>query len=82
MSKILFQITNYFRFSISICLCIRTNINIIIIIFICTVVTKNILKMPINVLGNSSHDNNKEIDTSLFVQKPYLRTNSIESNTE
>ena len=39
--------------------------------------------MPINVFGNSSpsYDNNK-IDTSLFVQKPYLRTNYIESNTE
>ena len=31
--------------------------------------------MPINVFGNSSHDNNKKIDTSLFVQKPYLRSN-------
>ena len=39
--------------------------------------------MPTNVFGNSSssYDNNK-IDTSLFVQKPYLRTNSIESNIE
>ena len=39
--------------------------------------------MPINVFGNSSssYDNNK-IDTSLFVQKPYLRTNYIESNIE
>ena len=37
--------------------------------------------MPINVFGNSSHDNNK-IDTSLFVQKPYLRTNYIKSDTE
>ena len=39
--------------------------------------------MPINVFGNSSNnsDNNK-IDTSLFVQKPYLRTNYIESNIE
>ena len=37
--------------------------------------------MPINVFGNSSssYDNNK-IDTSLFVRKPYLRTNFIESN--
>ena len=35
--------------------------------------------MPINVFGNSSHDNNtKKIDTSLFVQKLYLRTNYIE----
>ena len=38
--------------------------------------------MPINVFGNSSHDNNNEIDTSLFVQKPYLRSNDIESNIE
>ena len=38
--------------------------------------------MPINVFGNSSHDNNNQIDTSLFVQKPYLRTNYIESNIE
>ena len=39
--------------------------------------------MPINVFGNSSssYDNNK-IDTSLFVQKPYLRTNYIEANIE
>ena len=38
--------------------------------------------MPINVFGNCSHDNNNKIDTSLFVQKPYLRTNYIESNIE
>ena len=38
--------------------------------------------MPINVFGSSSHDNNNKIDTSLFVQKPYLRTNYIESNIE
>ena len=37
--------------------------------------------MPINIFGNSS-DNNDKIDTSLFVQKPYLRTNYIESNIE
>ena len=37
--------------------------------------------MPINVIGNSnSNDNGNIIDTSLFVQKPYLRTNYIESN--
>ena len=32
--------------------------------------------MPINVFGNSSssYDNGNKIDTSLFVQKPYLRT--------
>ena len=38
--------------------------------------------MPINVFGNSSHDNNNKIDTSLFVQKLYLRHNYIESNIE
>ena len=39
--------------------------------------------MPINVIGNSnSNDNGNKIDTSLFVQKPYLRTNYIESNIE
>ena len=39
--------------------------------------------MPINVFGNSnSNDNGSKIDTSLFVQKPYLRHNYIESNIE
>ena len=38
--------------------------------------------MPIKIFGNSSHDNNNKIDTSLLVQKPYLRTNYIESNIE
>ena len=40
--------------------------------------------MPINVFGNnsSSHDKGKKIDTSLFVQKPYLRTNLIDCNIE
>ena len=39
--------------------------------------------MPINVFGNSnSNDNNKEIDSSLFVRKPYLGTNYIEANKE
>ena len=39
--------------------------------------------MPINVFGNSnSKDNDNKIDTSLFVQKPYLRTNYIEANIE
>ena len=39
--------------------------------------------MPINVFGNSSNNNNdNKIDTSLFVQKPFLRTNYIESNIE
>ena len=36
--------------------------------------------MPINVFGNSnSSDNGNKIDTSFFVQKPYLRSNYIES---
>ena len=38
--------------------------------------------MPINVFGNSFHDTNNKIDTSLFVQKPYLRTTYIESDLE
>ena len=40
--------------------------------------------MPSNVFGNSSpsHDNGNKFDTSLFVQKPYLRTNCTESNIE
>ena len=38
--------------------------------------------MPINVFGNSSNNSEQEIDTSLFVQKPYLRTNYIEANIE
>ena len=40
--------------------------------------------MPIDVFGNSSssHDNGNKIDTSLFVRKPYLRTNYTESNIE
>ena len=40
--------------------------------------------MPINEFGNSSSKNNNcnKIDTSLFVQKSYLRTNYIESNIE
>ena len=38
--------------------------------------------MPINVFGNSSDNNANKIDTSLFVQKPYLRTNYIEANIE
>ena len=39
--------------------------------------------MPINVFGNSSsNDNNNKIDTTLFVQNPYLRTNYVESNIE
>ena len=38
--------------------------------------------MPINVFGNSSNNSGNKIDTSLFVQKPYLRSNYIESNIE
>ena len=38
--------------------------------------------MPINVFGNSSNNSDNKNDTSLFVQKHYLRTNYIESNIE
>ena len=38
--------------------------------------------MPINVFGNSSNNSDNKIDTSLFVQKPYRRTNYIEANIE
>ena len=38
--------------------------------------------MPINVFGNYSNNFDNKLDTSLFVQKPYLRTNYIESNIE
>ena len=39
--------------------------------------------MTINVFGNSNSNNSdNKIDTSLFVQKPYLRPNYIESNVE
>ena len=39
--------------------------------------------MPFNVFGNNnSHNNGNKIDTSLFVQKPFLRSNYIESNVE
>ena len=41
--------------------------------------------MPINVFGNSNsnnNDNGSKFDTSLFVQKPYLRSNYLESNIE
>ena len=34
------------------------------------------------VFGNSLNKSQKKIDISLFVQKPYLRTNYIESNIE
>ena len=38
--------------------------------------------MPINVFGNSSNNSDLRIDTSLFVQKRYLRSKYIESNVE
>ena len=38
--------------------------------------------MPINVFGNSSNNTDSKIDSSLFVQKPYLRSNYMESNIE
>ena len=40
--------------------------------------------MLINVFGKSfsSHDSDNKIDTTQFVQKPYLRTNYIENNIE
>ena len=38
--------------------------------------------MPINVFGNSSNNSDNKTDTSLFVQKPYLRHNYIEANIE
>ena len=38
--------------------------------------------MPINVFGNSSNNSGNRVDTSLFVQKPYLRTKYLESNIE
>ena len=38
--------------------------------------------MPINVFGNSSNNSVKKINSSLFVQKPYLRTNYIEADIE
>ena len=38
--------------------------------------------MPINVFGDSSYSHDNKIDTSLFVQKPYLRTNYIEAKIE
>ena len=38
--------------------------------------------MPINVFGNSTSNLDNKIDTSLFVQKPFLRSNYIEANIE
>ena len=39
-------------------------------------------KNAINVFGNSSNNSGNKIDTSLFVQKRFLRTYYIESNIE
>ena len=38
--------------------------------------------MPINVFGDSSNNSEYKIDTSLFVQKHYLRTKCTESCLE
>ena len=38
--------------------------------------------MPITALESSSLDNDNKTDNSLFVQKPYLRSNYIERNFE
>ena len=38
--------------------------------------------MSINVFGNASNNADIKIDTSFFVQRPYLRTNYIEANIE
>ena len=38
--------------------------------------------MPINVFGNSSNNSDNKIDTSMFVQKTYLRHNYIEAGIE
>ena len=38
--------------------------------------------MPINVFGNSSNTSDNKSDTSLFVQKPYLRSNFLENDVE
>ena len=38
--------------------------------------------MPNNVFGNSSNNSDNRIDSSSFVQKPYLRHNYIESTIE
>ena len=43
----------------------------------------NNLNIPINVFGNSNSNNSDtKIDTSLFVQKPYLRSNYFKANIE
>ena len=51
-------------------------------VLICIDVILYFLNMPINVFGNPSKISDNKIDTSFFVQKPYLRTNYIESNIE
>ena len=38
--------------------------------------------MPIGVFGNSSNNSDNKIDTFLFVEKLYLRTNYKEANIE
>ena len=38
--------------------------------------------MPLNVIGKSSNKSENKMDTSLFVQKPYLRINYLVSNIE
>ena len=38
--------------------------------------------MPINAFGSSSNSSENRFDASLFVQKPYLRSNYIECNRE
>ena len=38
--------------------------------------------MPINDFGNSFNNSEHKTDTSVFVQKPYLRINYIEINLE
>ena len=46
-----------------------------------TVIILN-LTMPISAFGNSSHNKINRTDTSVNVQKPYLRTNYIEGKSE
>ena len=38
--------------------------------------------MPINVFGNCSNNSDNKIDTSHFVQKPFLRSNYLDANIE
>ena len=38
--------------------------------------------MPIDVFGSTSGNNQSKSDTSLFVQKPFLRTNYLELSFE